>query len=1648
MLLCGASLPNSHNSQHICRSYTQADGPALWLLLSSPCGQRLLLNGLLPLLLVVAALAWTLLRVLPAAAARLGYAPLPAHDSPLPTSTASSRASVPVGGARDAAAAHNDHDHDHDNHDGAVLHEKSIAKSLARTALLKPLLAGLLLGQAVLAAAILADLASITNTQTVQDLVSAFPGQTLAIAFWLHALLLFAIGLALDAWASPARSADPASSPGKPAYRALVWIALFVLATAPSNLRLLWIECEASSLALPQQQQLVCDRPRVISILCSYVITILIMGGTTSLMNEHRLRVWLISNDKSSKERTASLWSYLTFSWFDDIIALGYDKPLDPEDLDHLIAEDRSQNINAAFAASRKAHWSLLPNLLWFTRHLLVLQSSFALITVVLSVASPYFLRQILNFVQDPSTLSHPSIAILYAFIIFAAAVVRSMTDGQMYFLGRRIGLRIRSVILLALFKKSLKPLTRKSLDGDTESQHDDKVMAGQVVNLMSFDAVRILEVSSYLMYLWSTPMQAILCIAYLYVVAGVPGLAGVIVMALMIPAGSRIGKLVAACQKELMKATDMRMSAINELLQGIRIIKFFAWEPRFNDKIGKLRENELSKLWTYVFTLASMRIVWSAAPILVSFLTFTSMTLLAGQTLDAATAFTALSIFNVLRMPLQTFPDTIVKVTDALVSLGRIEAYLGKEEIPDSTDNHPENAGVVQFTKNASFSWYEPPTDVHLDTLVTELHNITLKFPHGGLTVICGPTGGGKSSLLMALLGELHAVSGGVHLGQLQLSSGHLPIAFASQQVWLQNATIRENICFGTPFDQARYDATLRACALVKDLQNLDGGDMTEVGEKGVNLSGGQKARISLARAVYSPSPVVLMDDPLSAVDAPTAKHLFEKCICGPLLAGRTRILVTHAEALCAPSADFVVHIAQGSVVSAVVNQAKLVDLAPDMTPSGSSSSSMRTRGAATAATLKPSPLSGAVSVASDDSTAEQPAVVANVKRITIDEARSRGSVSLGVYLAYGKAAGGVLFVLLVVLCYFGGQMLFIGNDWWLKTWADAYRHVASVASVASTRLLTLQGSTAALGDSLFSTMRLESKPGAVDAPRPPVNLTYYVGIYALLGFSTIAALFLRVWFFEKTPVGRILNRFSKDIKDIDQEVGFFTGDFLGCLISTTVTLLLIIVVTPSTIFGIAPVAAVYVGIGLQYLRSSRELKRLDSTTRSPIFSHFGETINGAATIRAYAAQDQFVSEAYKRIDHNHLAFFHLWISNRWLGIRIDFSGALVTLESSIAIVSAVLFEGGINPGLAGLSLSYAMAFSDSLLWLIRMHALMEMEINAVERVQEYLAIEEEAPAVIPESRPPSSWPASGEIVVSNLTLKYTPESPPVLRNVSFNARPGEKIAIVGRTGAGKTSLSLAFFRFLEHDAGRIVIDGVDISRIGLHDLRSRITIIPQDPVLFSGTLRSNLDPFGECTDQAIWASLKQSHVIESLDSDGTASTDGSQSRSQSRSPTRSASPARGPRPGSPTSPAERLISVDSYVAEGGANFSQGQRQLLCLARALLRRCRLIILDEATASVDHATDARIQQTIREAFADATVLCIAHRLRTVIDMDKVLVLDRGHVAEFGSPAELIRSENGLFRGMCMETGEFEVLVEMAEAAAAARAASASASVVP
>ena len=982
-----------------------------------------------------------------------------------------------------------------------------------------------------------------------------------------------------------------------------------------------------------------------------------------------------------------------------------------------------------------------------------------------------------------------------------------------------------------------------------------------------------------------------------------------------------------------------------------------------------------MNLLWSYIFSSAAYRILWTAIPVIVSFATFSTMTLLSGDDLSISTAFTCLSIFQALQRPLILIPDIVVNLLEAWVSYKRIHEYLDTPELPEYTNilprapNSIENS-IVQFIPQSKFRWYSSTTPLGADSEENSnsntkdfvLSNISIVFPKNGLSVIHGSTGSGKSSLMNAILGELNVISGGVLLGNESIPKSQIPVAYASQQVWLQNATIRENILFGSPYNSDRYNRVIKYCALIRDLQILEGGDQTEVGEKGVNLSGGQKARISLARALYSSAEVILMDDPLSAIDAPTAKHILDYAICGPLMKGRTRILVTHAVQLCLPKANLMIEMKHG--------KPSIVD-SPDIK------------------VLKdfPAPqLPQPAKVQKQESTISSIEQFSDSNHQLIEaESRMQGSVALRVYWVYSQAAGGIAFVLLLFVTFCSAQILIIGNDFWIKIWTDAYARLKETASpIMGLWLLTETYDFLA-----FSPTATKS-----------IDLFFYIGIYGLFGLSSIIVLLFKILvvanaslrasralhlsltskilrapvrFFEKTPMGRLMNRFSKDIRDIDMDVSRVTSDFLSNVIKVLSLLGVILVFNPYSVIGFIPVSIFYFFVGKRYLESTRELKRLDSNTRSPIFSHFGETIQGASIIRAYSAEKRLSEILHERVDMNHQAFSLMWILNRWLGVRIDLIGALLGLTTSLAVVYASQ-NTNIDAGFAGLSIAYSLGFSDSLMWLVRMHALMEMEMNAVERVDEYLRIEEEAPAIIPTNRPPSNWPSKGALKIEHLTLRYSSDDPPILSDVSFEVKPGEKIGIVGRTGslflmslfyfhlgAGKTTLTLALFRFIEAESGRILIDNYDISKIGLHDLRSRLTVIPQDPVLFEGTLRSNLDPFSEYSDEEIWESLRSCHFLESC-----------LMQRQSSSASLNEEPI-------DNCELKHNISLETAISEGGVNFSQGQRQLLCLARATLKRSRVIVLDEATASVDHDTDVKIQKTIRDRFKESTLLTIAHR---------------------------------------------------------------------
>ncbi|KAI8608818.1 P-loop containing nucleoside triphosphate hydrolase protein [Chytriomyces sp. MP71] len=1024
-----------------------------------------------------------------------------------------------------------------------------------------------------------------------------------------------------------------------------------------------------------------------------------------------------------------------------------------------------------------------------------------------------------------------------------------------------------------------------------------------------------------------------------------------------------------------------------------------------------------------------------------VSFVIFSVHTLMAPDyKMDPATAFTGLYLVQQFMEILSRLPWDAMLFFQAKVSMQRVAKFLDEPEIEqnfsESTNQHKTCIG---FSK-ASFAFFGCSTLQGKSGTIC-LENIDLDFRVNGLNVVCGSTGSGKTSLCLALLGELDRVSGCTHLRDGK--SAQPKVAYAAQCAWLLNATLRENVVMGAVFDEDRYHQTLEAAALIKDLDNFQAGDLTLIGEKGVNVSGGQKQRISIARALYSDANIVILDDPLSAVDAPTARHLLAYAICGPLLRNRTVILVTHAISLVLPVADFVVVMNGGKVLASGTAS----DLAKDLDVNDIHETMLEDAPASmsTGSVLKSSPRS-LTSLTLRDSQA-----------LLHNEKVASGNVSLRVYTDYVKAAGGIKFALLFLGSFVLSIFVQFGNDYWLKRWSEAGQ-ATRATSVGELYFDTFLVATPLAWNSPFTKTSLtESKRSQIQtSTAPPTTVIYYISIYGLFGLAVIISQNLNVLvtalsskkasqklhdrllqallgaplrFFEVTPIGRILNRLSKDVSIIDQNVMSTVRWFLRCVFSAIMVIAVIASGSLAFLGAMIPIGWLAMKIGNMYLSASRELKRLESVSRSPIYNQFSESLNGVVTIRAYRQTDRFLHQNNNKVDNNHRFFYTLWACNRWLTLRTDFISATVVFCSGVTVLLARSY---ITKGWAGIILLYAGKFSDALVWVVRMHADMEMSLDSVERCVEYCEIEQEPPRVNEHYRPRQSWPEHGVIHVKNLSVRYALDQPRVLKDLNFTVKPGEKIGVVGRTGAGKSTLSLAFFRIVPFDEGTIEIDGMDIQKMGLHDLRSRLTIIPQDAVLFEGTIRSNLDPFDEYTDAEIWQVLRETHVLESLQQKAACTS------------TNLACHETLVEVESPESIAP--FNLDHPVTENGNNFSQGQRQLFCMARALLRNARVVILDEATASIDGPTDARIQTTIRERLWDKTIFCIAHRLRSVADYDRILVLNYGEIVEYASPFELLMGEamnvldeskaliSGQFASMCRESGEFETILEIARAA--------------
>eukprot|EP00258_Populus_trichocarpa_P051203 XP_024467222.1 ABC transporter C family member 2 isoform X3 [Populus trichocarpa] len=1015
----------------------------------------------------------------------------------------------------------------------------------------------------------------------------------------------------------------------------------------------------------------------------------------------------------------------------------------------------------------------------------------------------------------------------------------------------------------------------------------------------------------------------------------------------------SRMQKL----SKEGLQRTDKRIGLMNEILAAMDTVKCYAWESSFQAKVQGVRDDELSWFRKASLLGACNSFILNSIPVMVTVISFGMYTLLGGN-LTPARAFTSLSLFAVLRFPLFMLPNMITQVVNANVSLKRLEElFLAEERILLPNPLLDPCLPAVSI-KNGYFSWdskAERPT----------LSNINLDVPIGSLVAVVGSTGEGKTSLVSAMLGELPATSDAsvVIRGT---------VAYVPQVSWIFNATVRDNILFGSPFDSARYEKAIDVTALQHDLDLLPGGDLTEIGERGVNISGGQKQRVSMARAVYSNSDVYIFDDPLSALDAQVGRQVFDKCIKGEL-SKKTRILVTNQLHFLS-QVDRIILVHEGMVKEEgtfedLSNNGMLFQKLMENAGKMEEYEEQENNEIVDHKTSSKQVANGVMNnLPKNVSGTKKPKEGKSV--LIKQEERETGVVNLKVLIRYKNALGGAWVVMVLFMCYLMTEVLRVSSSTWLSNWTNQgtskrhgplyYNLIYSFLSIGQVSV-TLLNSYWLITSSLYAAKRLHD---------------------AMLNSILRAPMV----FFHTNPLGRIINRFAKDLGDIDRNVAIFVNMFMGQISQLLSTFVLIGIVSTMSLWAIMPLLVLFYGAYLYYQSTAREVKRLDSITRSPVYAQFGEALNGLSTIRAYKAYDRMASINGKSMDNNVRYTLVNMGANRWLAIRLETLGGIMIWFTA---TFAVMQNGRADNQQAfastmGLLLSYALNITSLLTAVLRLASLAENSLNSVERVGTYIELPSEAPLVIESNRPPPGWPSSGAIKFEDVVLRYRPELPPVLHGLSFTIFPSDKVGIVGRTGAGKSSMLNALFRIVELERGRILIDDCNISKFGLMDLRKVLGIIPQAPVLFSGTVRFNLDPFSEHNDADLWEALERAHLKDVI--------------------------------------RRNSLGLDSEVTEAGDNFSVGQRQLLSLARALLRRSKILVLDEATAAVDVRTDALIQKTIREEFRSCTMLIIAHRLNTIIDCDRVILLDSGRVLEYDTPEELLSNENSAFSKMVQSTG--------------------------
>uniref|UniRef100_A0A8C2TDX9 ATP binding cassette subfamily C member 8 n=1 Tax=Coturnix japonica TaxID=93934 RepID=A0A8C2TDX9_COTJA len=1304
-----------------------------------------------------------------------------------------------------------------------------------------------------------------------------------------------------------------------------------------------------------------------------------------------------------------NLLSKGTYWWMNTFIKTAHKKPIDLKTIGKLPIAMRALTnyilLNEAFEAQKNKRPSSPQGSgsIWralccaFGRPLL-LSSTFRILADLLGFAGPLCISGIVHNVGKGNNTIRPQTKILGVYFIssqeflsnayvlavllfFALLLQRTFLQAS-YYVAIETGINLRGAIQTKIYNKIMQLSTSNMSMGE--------MTAGQICNLVAIDTNQLMWFFFLCPNLWAMPVQIIVGVLLLYYLLGISALIGAAVIIVLAPVQYFVATKLSQAQRSTLEYSNERLKKTNEMLRGIKLLKLYAWEHIFHSSVEETRQKEMTSLKSFALYTSISIFMNAAIPIAAVLITFVVHAHLTRKAdFSPSVAFASISLFHILVSPLFLLSSVVrstVKALDALLVLPPIpviSAFLffsqplkvvnRKRPAREDWNNYTTHTSrpinitepddfCVKIT-NGFFTWTPegPPA----------LSNIDIRIPQGQLTMIVGQVGCGKSSLLLAILGEMQKISGTVSWSSPEKESPvemefrkRGSVAYASQKPWLLNATVEENITFESSFNKQRYKAVIDACSLQPDIDILPHGDQTQIGERGINLSGGQRQRISVARALYQQTNVVFLDDPFSALDIHLSDHLMQEGILKMLREDkRTVVLVTH-KLQYLPHADWIIAMKDGYIQ----REGTLKDIQKSETElfehwktlmnrqdqELEKETTIETKTVLERTNLRRTMYSREA-LLKDDEEDEEEATESDDEDNLSSVLHQRAKMP---WRACGKylSAAGILLLPLLVLSQLLKHTVMVAIDYCLARWtSDVFNHspYSKVFSILCCLgiVLCLVTSIAVEWTGLKVTKKLHA---------------------SLLNKIILAPM----RFFETTPLGSILNRFSADCNTIDQHI----PATLECLSRSTLlcvsALAVISYVTPMFLIALVPLAIMCYFIQKYFRVASRDLQQLDDSTQLPLLSHFSETVEGLTTIRAFRYEAKFRQKLLEYTDSNNIASLFLTAANRWLEVRMEYIGACVVLIAAVTSITSCLYSK-LSSGLVGLGLTYALMVSNYLNWMVRNLADMEIQLGAVKRIHGLLKTEaENYEGLLSSSQIPQNWPDRGEIQIQNLSVRYDSNLKPVLKHVNAHISPGQKIGICGRTGSGKSSFSLAFFRMVDTFEGRIIIDGIDIAKLPLQTLRSRLSIILQDPILFSGTIRFNLDPEKKCTDSMLWEALEIAqlkHVVKAL-------------------------------PG----------GLDAIVTEGGENFSQGQRQLFCLARAFVRKTSIFIMDEATASIDMATENILQKVVMTAFADRTVVTIAHRVHTILNADLVIVMKRGLILEYDKPEVLLEQEDSVF----------------------------------